>query len=62
MQVEELPHEVQLDKVLVEVGFPFTRITGVLASQAILESVGSAARLHIIDFTVISGAHWPILM
>lgn len=51
MHVKELPHQVQLDKVSVEVGFPFTQITGILATQAILESVGSATRLHIIDFT-----------
>lgn len=62
VHVEEFPNHVQPDKIACEVELPFSQITGFVATQAILESVGSAARIHIIDFRVRCGSHWPIMM
>ncbi|KAG8364847.1 hypothetical protein BUALT_Bualt18G0041100 [Buddleja alternifolia] len=62
INVMKSPKVVQNDKIEVEVVLPFCQITAFVASQVILDSVGSAKRIHIIDFGIGSGSHWTIVM
>lgn len=42
--------------------FPFYHVTKFAGTQAILDSMASAKRIHLVDFLIGSGCHLPILM
>ncbi|KAI3470005.1 hypothetical protein Pfo_026668 [Paulownia fortunei] len=62
VQVEECPNSLHPANIASEVELPFSQISGSVATQVILDSVGSAERIHIIDFRVKSGSHWTMVM
>ncbi|CAI9118566.1 OLC1v1020153C1 [Oldenlandia corymbosa var. corymbosa] len=41
---------------------PFCPVTQFTAIQALLDNLGSARRVHVVDFGIRSGTQWPILM
>ncbi|KAH9310780.1 hypothetical protein KI387_025815 [Taxus chinensis] len=62
LNIKEKIKEVEMASISWYQSLPYSKVAHFTANQAILEAVGTASNIHIIDFDIKDGLQWPNLM
>ncbi|KAH7513465.1 hypothetical protein FEM48_Zijuj12G0202800 [Ziziphus jujuba var. spinosa] len=60
--IEEAMMNMSTTKLAYHMRLPFSQVVQFAGTQAIIENVGEARKIHVIDFGIRNGVHWTALM